>query len=90
MGLREQINTLNDSIQGDQRDDLRSKLGAESWEAYQAALDPELEDEDDVALALVRFVVSLDDAQAFKDALDDEQKAIVEKIEAHLTEEMGL
>lgn len=90
MDLRSTIKQLDESIAGYQRENLREKLGDDSWEAYEAVMDPDEDDEDEIAVALVRFVASLADPDDFKASLTDDQRELVDQLEEHLRAEMGL
>jgi hypothetical protein len=89
MNLRAKIKELDESIEGDQRAALREKLGEEPWSKYEALQGEAIDDDDEWQLQLVRFVVSLDDPEEFKNALDETQRKIVQDVEEQLRSEMG-
>ena len=90
MDLRQSIAHFDQLLQGEQRTSLQESLSKESWGAYEMLLGSQIDDDDEYTLAIVRFVLSLEDPEDFKANLTSDQQAIIASIEETVRRVMGL
>jgi hypothetical protein len=93
MNYRTTIRDLNQTISPEQRLSLQALVGEEAWTSYERLVlddtDDVLTDDDEYTLAIVQFVLALDEPEAFKAALEPGQREVLETIESALREELG-